>query len=48
MYSNVVADIVAQGQFIVAPIRNPPDLKPNRNDTHIVVNGEKYNCHVYI
>jgi hypothetical protein len=23
----------------VAPIRNHPDLKPDRNDTHILVNG---------
>jgi hypothetical protein len=32
-------NLSAHCSIFVAPIRNPPDLKPDRNDTHILVNG---------
>jgi hypothetical protein len=32
-------NLSAHCSIFVVPIRNPPDLKPDRNDTHILVNG---------
>jgi hypothetical protein len=32
-------NLSAHCSIFVAHIQNPPDLKPDRNDTHILVNG---------
>jgi hypothetical protein len=32
-------NLSAHCSIFLAPIQNPPDLKPDRNDTHILVNG---------
>jgi hypothetical protein len=31
--------VSAHCSIFIAPIRNPPDMKPDRNGTHILVNG---------
>jgi hypothetical protein len=38
-------NLSARCSMFIAPIRNPPDLKPDRSDTHILVNRAAMKLH---